>query len=74
MNEKLIQLKEDGLINDQEYEPVREEDVVLKIKFRTYKKCSKQLVLGLLLFGSGLIVSNASNLKYLFIAIGFFFP
>lgn len=46
---------------------------LLAIKFRTYKKCKKQLVIGLLLFVTGLfLMYQKSLLTYLPLVVGFY--
>ena len=68
LNEKLEQLKSDGMIDDKQFEKIKDEDILLKIKYRTYKKCIKQVIIGLLLIGTGCVVGIP--LSYLFIVGG----
>lgn len=59
--------KIDGLIDEKQFEKIHNEDVLLKIKYRTYKKCLQQIIVGLLLIVIGLI--STFSFRYL-ISVG----
>jgi hypothetical protein len=67
---KLKQLKVDGLIDEKQFEKIQDEDILLKIKYKTYKKCIKQIIIGLMLTGIGFGLLGDSSLRYLFIVGG----
>jgi len=67
---RLEQLKENGLIDDTQFEKIRNEDILLKIKFKTYKKCLRKIVIGLILTGIGITIMITSPLRYLIIVGG----
>ncbi|MGB3145194.1 MAG: hypothetical protein WBB24_13905 [Maribacter sp.] len=67
---KLKQLMVDGLIDEKQFEKIQDEDILLKIKYKSYKKCIKQLIVGLILKGIGFGLLSDSSLRYLFIVGG----
>ncbi len=67
---KLKQLMVDGLIDEKQFEKIQDEDILLKIKYKSYKKCIKQLIVGLILTGIGFGLLSDSSLRYLFIVGG----
>ncbi|CAM4201793.1 hypothetical protein [Zobellia nedashkovskayae] len=71
VKEKLIQLKEKGLIDDLQFNKIQDEDILLKVKYTTYKKCVKQIVIALVLTIIGFFLVNASPLSGILIIIGF---
>lgn len=68
VHEKLAELKDHGLINENQFERVVEEDILLKIKHRTYKRCRIQVVIGIGLISIGFLVHT--GLVYLFAVFG----
>ena len=70
VRKKLEQLKVDGLIDEKQFEKIQEEDILLKIKYKTYKKCVRQIIIGLTLTGIGFTLMGGSSLRYLFIVGG----
>ena len=71
VKEKLIQLKEKGSIDEEQFNKIQDEDILLKVKYTTYKKCVKQIIIALGLTLIGFILINGSPLGSLFIIIGF---
>ncbi len=47
-----------------------EEDSLLRIRYRTYQKCKKQIIIGLVLIGIGFILKNISTISFLVTFIG----
>lgn len=70
VNKKREQLYVDGLLDEEQYKKVKEEDVMLKIKYKTYKKCVRQLLVGLFMTAIGFTLLGATFLCYVFVAGG----
>lgn len=68
VHEKLAQLKDSGLIDDNQFDKIVEEDILLKIKYRAYKRCRIQVFVGIGLIGLGYMVHT--GLIYLFAVFG----
>ena len=68
VKKKLEQLKVDGLINEKQFAKIQDEDMLLKIKYRSFKKCIRQLIISLLLIGIGFMMGM--SLGYLLIVGG----
>lgn len=64
VKKRLEQLKADRSINEKQFEKIHNEDIFLKIKYKTYKKCFRLIIIGLIGIGFGL--TNSSSLSYLF--------
>ncbi len=52
---RLEELNNKGLIDAQQFEKIRDEDILLKVKYKTYKKCLRNMIIGLLLIGISLV-------------------
>ncbi len=70
VKEKLIRLKSDNLISNDQFKKVMNEDLMLKIKHRTYKKCLKQFIFGLITIVIGILANNSSSFSYICIVGG----
>ena len=70
VEKELLDIKDKGLIDAILFERIQNEDILLKIKYRSYKKCLRQIVIGFVLVGVGFIVLNTSSVRYLCIAGG----
>ena len=62
--EKLKELKNEGLIDENQIEKILSEDILLKMKYRTYKKCIRQIFIAMLLIGVGFGLMHNSPLFY----------
>ncbi len=60
-------INEDEVVEER-FKKVQEEDSLLKIKYRTYKKCIRKLIIGLFLLGGGLLLDF--SFKYLVLVSG----
>lgn len=70
VKERLEKLAADGLIDEKQFEKIRNEDILLKIKYKTYKKCVRQIIIALVLIGIGFLLTSISPLRYLLIVGG----
>ena len=70
VRKKLEQLNVDGLIDEKQFEKIQDEDILLKIRYKTYKKSVRQIIIGLILTGMGFTLMGGSSLRYLFIVGG----
>ena len=62
------QHRNSGLIDDKQFEKIQNEDILLKIKYKTYKKCVRKIIIGLIMTGIGLI--STLPFRYLIIVGG----
>lgn len=68
VKKRLEQYRNNELIDDKQFEKILNEDILLKIKYKTYKKCVRNIIIGLILIGIGLI--NTLSFRYLIIVGG----
>ncbi|WP_165748745.1 hypothetical protein [Cellulophaga sp. Z1A5H] len=71
VKESLKKLKKDGLIDEKQFEKIQTEDMLLKIKYKTYKKCVRNIIIGLVLTGIGCIGNSPAIYAVLLIGIIF---
>ena len=71
VNNKLNILKEEQLIDNEAYENIKNEDTLLSIKRRTYQKCKKKIVIGIILIAVGLYIKENSGNEFLLTISGF---
>jgi len=67
---RLAKLKAEGLIDEKQFDKITDEDILLKIKYNSYKKCVRQIIIGLILVGVGFGLMDTSPVRYLFIVGG----
>ncbi|WP_064967055.1 hypothetical protein [Tenacibaculum ovolyticum] len=70
VKKKLEHLKNNNLIDYKQIEKVLNEDLLLKIKYKTYKKCLRNITIGLILVGSGFWLMSNLSFRYLIIISG----
>ena len=47
-----------------------EEDSLMRIKYRTYKKCKKQIIIGSILLGAGFFLDDILSISFVLIIMG----
>ncbi|KAF9657624.1 MULTISPECIES: hypothetical protein [Tenacibaculum] len=70
VKKELEVLKSNDLINNKQFEKIYNEDILLKIKYKTYKKALRNLIIGLVLIGTGFVLMNTLPFRYLIIVGG----
>ncbi|MFT7898751.1 hypothetical protein VBY74_02090 [Tenacibaculum ascidiaceicola] len=70
VKKELELLKSNDLINNKQFEKIYNEDILLKIKYKTYKKALRNLIIGLVLIGTGFVLMNTLSFRYLIIVGG----
>ena len=68
VKKRLEEHRNNGLIEDKQFEKIQNEDILLKIKYKTYKKCLRKIIIGIILIGIGLI--STLSFRYLITVVG----
>ncbi|MEC3905742.1 hypothetical protein VOI54_01790 [Tamlana sp. 2201CG12-4] len=70
VKKRLTELKEEGLLDKTQFEKIINEDILLKIKYKTYKKCIQKIIIGLTITAIGFGLIREYSSRYLFISAG----
>lgn len=71
VKQKLEELQKEGKIGEQQYKEIEKQDILLRIKYKSYKKCQSQLIWATTFLVIGFWPLSSYPIAYIFIVVGF---